>query len=168
MELSDLLSDEVLTFCTGDGDAARKEADIDELFMKAFEMGVGSEALRPAQVMTTAGHVSSSPALLVPTSSSRNCKFAASKTDEDISRERLQGVPLKTQEDTKYCVSVWKEWCAHQAETYGDSIPALEDISISEFQHWLICFILEVRKRDGTEFTPQSLYHLCTGLQRFL
>ena len=35
-------------------------------------------------------------------------------------------------------------------------------------QHWLTLFILEVRKKDGSEFPPNSLYHLVCGIVRYV
>ena len=37
-----------------------------------------------------------------------------------------------------------------------------------ELSFWLSKFVYEVRKKDKSEYPPNSLYLLCTGLQRCL
>ena len=32
----------------------------------------------------------------------------------------------------------------------------------------MIRFVLEVRKKDGTEYPPNTLHHLCSGIARYL
>ena len=32
--------------------------------------------------------------------------------------------------------------------------------------HWLSKFVVEVRRKDGKPYPPQSLYQICCGLQR--
>ena len=51
-----------------------------------------------------------------------------------------------------------KRYCP---ETLGDSIPDLTELSQCELQHWLTCFVLEVRKEDSSEFVPNMLQHIC-------
>ena len=38
----------------------------------------------------------------------------------------------------------------------------------TSLQHWMSRFVLEVRKRDGTEYPPNTLYHIICGLQRYI
>ena len=81
---------------------------------------------------------------------------------------RTKGVPLKTQKDTKYCVGVWESWREYRNSTTGAAITPLTELNHSELDHWLTRFILEVRKKDGSEFPPNSLHHICCGLMRYL
>ena len=37
-----------------------------------------------------------------------------------------------------------------------------------ELQRWLCAFILEVRKKDGNVFVPNTLHHICCGIIRYL
>ena len=46
----------------------------------------------------------------------------------------------------------------------GVTIPPLADLDNSELQRYLTHFILEIRKKDGNEFPPNSLHHLVCGL----
>ena len=81
---------------------------------------------------------------------------------------RKTGIPKKTIEDTQYCVKVWKEWCSYHRETCGDTIPPLDSIEPSPLQHWLTHFVLEVRKKNGAEYSPNTLHYLCTEIMHFL
>ena len=38
----------------------------------------------------------------------------------------------------------------------------------NQLTHWLSRFVVEVRKLDGTEYPPNTLYHICAGIQRSL
>ena len=38
----------------------------------------------------------------------------------------------------------------------------------TSLQHWMSRFVLEVRKRDGTEYPPNTLYHIICGLQCYI
>ena len=77
-------------------------------------------------------------------------------------------MPKKTLEDIKYCTNLWSEWQRHRQETLGDSIPNLTELNRRELQYWLTRFVLEVRKRDGSEFPPNTLHHISCGLMRHL
>ena len=41
-------------------------------------------------------------------------------------------------------------------------------ITASELQYWLTRFITEVRKKNGVEYPPNTLLHICTGIIRYL
>ena len=95
-------------------------------------------------------------------------RFTKPKSDEEVAQARATGVPLKTQQDTKYCVRLWEEWVDHRKSTTGKNIAPLVELSSPELQHWLTCFILEVRKKNGDEFPPNTLHHICYGIMRHL
>ena len=59
---------------------------------------------------------------------------------------------------------VWEEWCQHRTA----STASTTEITPSQLQYWMIRFILEVRKRNGTEYPPETLVHLCSGVVRHL
>ena len=83
--------------------------------------------------------------------------FAAPKTKEEISAAKASAIPAKTRADTKYCIGIWKEWCSYRLTKYGVTIPPLMELSTADF--------LEVRKKDGSEFPPDSLHHIVSGIQ---
>ena len=49
----------------------------------------------------------------------------------------------------------------------GIVIPYLKDIILTELQHWLCYFILELQKKSGTQFLPNSLHHICCRIMRY-
>ena len=60
-------------------------------------------------------------------------------------------VPLKTRQDTVYCVQVWDAWAASRNENTVliDKIPPL---LAEKLQFWMTRFVLEARKKDGQEY----------------
>ena len=41
-------------------------------------------------------------------------------------------------------------------------------MAVVSLQHWLSRFVLEVRKKDGSEYPANTLHHLCCGIMRHL
>ncbi len=68
--------------------------------------------------------------------------------------------------DTKYCVNVWPQWCAHISTEYGEEVTPLKAISTQELSTKLCLFVFEVRKQNGEEFPPNLLLYLVAGIQR--
>ena len=95
-------------------------------------------------------------------------RFAEPKTDVEIAAARAQGVPLKTRQDNKYCLGLWQAWRDHRNSTTGINFASLIELSTSELQHWFTRFILEVRKKNGDEFPPNTLHHMVCGIMRHL
>ena len=97
-------------------------------------------------------------------------RFAAPKSEEEILQMRQNAVPLKTRQDTAYCLRVWDAWAASRNENTEliDKIPPLLRITTEKLPFWITRFVLETRKKDGTEYPPNSLYHIVTGLMRYL
>ncbi len=53
--------------------------------------------------------------------------------------------------------NVWRQHSFLEKTTSSSTYP----------QHWLTRFILEVRKKDGSNFPPETLHHLCSGIVRY-
>ena len=88
MELSDLLSDELLAVC----DTSSPEVDIDALFATAFQ-----------EFEATPIHANPCP---TPTDSAVAERFAPPKTEAEILEAQTKGIPKKTLEDTQYCITL--------------------------------------------------------------
>ena len=110
----------------------------------------------------------SSPAPTMSPTPSRSRPFAPPKTEKEIEDARMRGVSQKTQQDTDYCMRLWSEWRAHHQKVAHVSIPPITEQSQSELQHWLSRFILEVRRKDGSEFPANTLHHVVCGIMRYL
>ena len=50
----------------------------------------------------------------------------------------------------------------------GPNIGILKTLCNFELSFWLSKFVYEIRKKDKSEYPPNSLYLRCTGLQRYL
>ena len=63
-------------------------------------------------------------------------------------------------------MKVWKQWCNYARQT-GRDIPPIQAMQ-TKLQQCLTSFVLEVRKKNGEEYSPDTLHHLCCGIMRFL
>ena len=163
MELRDLLDDNTLQFLRED-----QEADLDTLFLAAYAQDVYVHVAPspPPTGSATPTHNRNQPH--PSTSTVQAPRFATPISDEDIVQRRKSAVPKKTNEDTKYCTKVWEEWCQYRREYHHSDIPTLHHITRTQLQHWLTRFVLEVCKKDGTEYPPDTLHHICSGIARHM
>lgn len=61
---------------------------------------------------------------------------------------------------------LWEQWCSTQATKYGDTIPSLNEITTAELAHHMSNFVFELqKKKHGSEFPPESIHHIVSGLQ---
>ena len=97
-------------------------------------------------------------------------RFAFPKTEKEVVKAKKASVPKKTQQDTNYCVRLWNQWKQYRnGTTTNEKVP--EELTVmgkESVQYWLSRFILEVRKKDGSEYPANSLHHICCGLMRHL
>ena len=112
-----------------------------------------------ANVTTTtspASHSNTKQPTLQPTASRLDAtasRFGNPKTNEEILEARRQGVALRTQQDTQYCVRLWEEWRNYRQTATNEKISPLIELDNAELDHWLTCFVL--RKMDL--FTHRTL-----------
>ena len=95
-------------------------------------------------------------------------RYALPKTDEEVNESRISSIPKKTLDDTKYCFKLFEDWRKQRQEATGGVIGNLCTLPDSQIQHWMSRFILEVRKRDGNVYTPNTLHHITAGVMRHL
>ena len=106
----------------------------------------------------------------------KRCRqFALPKSDQDVADAMKSSIPQKTQTDTKYCITIFEKWRSHRQDiVLHSSIPPLYNIVENELNYWLPHFILEIRKKDCTEFPPtctctcNSLHHITCDIMRHL
>ena len=98
-------------------------------------------------------------------------RFAAPISDEDEAILRSGAVPQKTQSTTDWGIRVWKEWAAERNPQSADGRCPLSSslllMSVDDFSYWLAKFVVEVRKKDGTQYPPKSLYALVCCFKHF-
>lgn len=65
---------------------------------------------------------------------------------------------------------MWDAWAFNRNDNSEaeDNIPPPLQLSTQKLQFWTTRFVLEVRKKDGTEYPPNSLYLIVCGLMRYL
>ena len=96
-------------------------------------------------------------------------RFSTPKSSEDVAMAIASSVPKKTQADTKYCVELWKKWSNFRNSITEEQVPErIKAMDNEQLRYWLSRFVLEVRKRDGSEYPPNTLHHICCGLLRHI
>ena len=94
-----------------------------------------------------------------------NSRFAIPMSNEEVIKARQRAVPKRTMYDTQYCIRQWEAWRDHRNRE-GPIVPSLLDMDSQTLSEWLTRFILEVRKINGSEYPPNTLYHLVCGIMR--
>ena len=96
-------------------------------------------------------------------------RFALPKSDEQVELAKVASVPFKTQKDTKWCIQIWKEWSGQRSCSSNDAdIEDIISLGAAAQQKWLSRFVLEVRKKDGSPYPSESLYHIVCGILRYI
>ncbi|XP_053564502.1 zinc finger MYM-type protein 2 [Bombina bombina] len=97
------------------------------------------------------------------------------QTHDDCSENSESSFPFK------YCygVNAWKHWVKTRKVNTDDSEESNSTISVklkedillhppSDLNYWLSQFVNEVRRPNGENYAPDSIYYLCLGIQEFL
>ncbi len=108
MELHDLLDNDMLEFCSTEL-YADNGIEFDQLLQtisdRDWEQLENESSTGPSLTHAPPSNRSSA------SSTHRSAlKFTAPKTEKQILEQRMKGVPVKMQEDTKYCIRLWEEW----------------------------------------------------------
>lgn len=102
----------------------------------------------------------------------QSSRFANPKSDKEVNEMHATAIPKKTKEDTEYCMRIWNAWWKQRITEMQDEQliipPDILQMNKEMLQHWLTLFVLEVRKQDGTEYPPNTLYHIVCGIMRYL
>ena len=123
-----------------------------------------SSASTPPPTLNPLPHITSSSLYSAATTS----RYALPKTDREVDEARLSAIPQKNQDDTKYGFKLFEDWRKQRQETTGEVIGDLCKLPDDQIQHWMTRFILEVRKRDGSVYTPNTLHHITAGVMRHM
>ena len=97
-------------------------------------------------------------------------RFAKPKTEKEIQSARQNSIPKKTRQDTAYCFRLWECWSEYRSSSTGIPVPTLSALSATprDLQYWLINFIHEVRKQNCSEYPPNTLHHIVSGIMRYI
>ena len=117
-----------------------------------------------SSLVSSSASGSTAPAPLLASST----RYAPPKTEREIQDAIQSTVPQKTRDHTKYCYKVFYEWSVSRQEATGEAIGMICDMTDGEIEHWMTRFVLEVRKKDGKEYAPNTLHHITAGIMRHL
>ena len=95
----------------------------------------------------------------------------ASVSSEQVEELTKAIVPKNTQRSTQWAVRCFNSWLQHRnKQSPHDKCP--EDILLSDDMEalckWLCVCVCEMRKEDGSEYTPRSIAQLIAGVQRYI
>ena len=62
-----------------------------------------------------------------------------------------------------YCIRIWMEW--KECRNIKTETTAMTKVELNEA---LCRFVLEIRKKDGSEYPPNTVHHICCGIMRYL
>ena len=91
-------------------------------------------------------------------------RFGPRVTASEIAALQETAVPANTKKNTSW--AVWNEWSAYRRGQ--DPSNYLLTMQVSELNEWLSRFVVEVRRKDGKFYPPNTLHQLCCGLLRRL
>ena len=114
---------------------------------------------------------------LLFTKTETNERLAAPVSSDDLRRTFLDSVTKKPRENNKWAVNVWRNQAIRrnsQAERYFENPEQfwvhveLRLAEVNKLNYWMARFITEVRRKDGTDYPPNTLTQIMAGLQRDL
>ena len=89
-------------------------------------------------------------------------RFGSISNDE--SKDTIsKRIPPNTKKSTRWGYNIWLEWS--RARNIKDKI---EDMDKKEVDSLLSFFVQEVRRQDGTEYPPNSLINIVSGIQHHI
>lgn len=151
-------------------DAILRQTDIEKLLpsdanfdlLKNDDCTSGSRAFEPPPSVE-----------LHPTSASTasSARFKTLVSDIDLEVAKKSAVPYNTNKNTSWAVNIWKQWSANRLQvctSYSDWPTLLLIAQPPELNYWLSKFVLETKKANGEFYPPDTLYIICSGLQRYI
>ena len=96
-------------------------------------------------------------------------RFGPRVTSSEIAALQETAVPQNTKNNTSWAMNVWNDWCAYRKQQDPtDYPPWLLTMQVSELNTWLSRFVVEVRRKDGKHYPPNTLHQLFCGVLRRL
>jgi hypothetical protein len=93
-------------------------------------------------------------------------RFAEPVTDKYIEELINNHENKNTKKNTGWAVGVFEKWrnFRNTGANIANPIPVLRIMTSEQLNFFLGQFVLEARKKDGTEYRPLSLYYIVCGL----
>ena len=102
-------------------------------------------------------------------------RFVKPLSADEIKSRNYQAVPKKTRQSNDWALGVWREWSRFrnsQPDTFLEpGYPIPENVGLLNndlLDYWGQRFILEVRRKDGKVYPPNTLIQITSGIQRYL
>ena len=88
-------------------------------------------------------------------------------SDKAVEEAKQAAIPKKTKKDTAWCAKIWNDWSSQRnsSSASGEHVPDIANMEITQLQRWMSHFVLEIRKKDGTPYPPESIYHIVCGMR---
>ena len=99
-------------------------------------------------------------------------RFVNPVSDAEEVSLRSTAIPSNSKAATEWGIELWNHWAGSRSKSTADIddiVPlttTLLEIPAVDFSYWLRKFILEVRKQDGLEYPPKSIYALVCCFKR--
>lgn len=105
-------------------------------------------------------------------------QFGKPVNNEALESIRKSAVPMKTRQSMLWAVNIWGAWVKERKRVgfveddekkylLCDNILEMH-MSLESLSSWLLKFVMEVRKESCDDYSPDSIYGMCCGLQREL
>ena len=92
---------------------------------------------------------------------------ASARFGSPASSSQILEIPANTRKNTNWAVNVWNEWAEYRKRQDPLNCPPyLLTMQRCELNDWLSRFVLEVRRKDGKFYPPNTLHQLCCGVLR--
>ncbi len=126
-------------------------------------------SLEVEQPSLSAGLGSTNPGKTVNLENSSDSRFHIT-TEEEIAQLAIKSVPKNTQVNTKWAVATFNTWREHHNKFSENKCPfdILEQNNSYILSHWLRIFAIEVRKVNGEQYPPKSLYYMFCAILRYM
>ena len=107
-----------------------------------------------------------------PTSkAARSSRYGLPMSEPQLEQLRMNGIPEKTRAQTEWGIRVWRDWASERNATNGEVFLPPEFMEAARKQQlcaYMCYFGTEIRRKDGEEYPPQTLYQLCCSLHALL
>ena len=96
-------------------------------------------------------------------------RFALLPNDH-INDSKKSVIPHNTKKATEWAVRLFNTWRHQRNERGEEKVPdeILHTKNLEDLCHWLCVCVSEMRKVDGTDYTPRSICQFVSGLQRYI